>query len=199
MVVRLSKVYPSRRGAPRIEGVEEAIFRHTYFADCRACYFCLDQCCTWGVDVDADNMARLIEFAEPLEARTGIPRERWFEAGLRADPEFPGGRAGRIRAEAGGCVFLDRRNRGCHIHSFCLEEGLDVYGLKPLVSSLFPLTFEDGILVPSDEVERRTLACLGAGASLYRGSRGALEHHFGSGFVAELDCIESAIITDSQG
>ena len=32
------------------------------------------------------------------------------------------------------------------IHRFCLEEGLDYHTLKPMVSILFPLTFEHGVL-----------------------------------------------------
>ncbi|MEW6758170.1 MAG: YkgJ family cysteine cluster protein [Acidobacteriota bacterium] len=190
MIRELSRPYPARQGAPRIRAVDEAIFRYAYFSDCRTCSFCKDQCCSWGVDVDAANMARLFAHAEPLEARTGLRRERWFESEIRTDPEFPGGRVGRTRAENGGCVFLDRDRGGCHIHAYCLEAGLDVYGLKPLVSALFPLTFEDEALVPSREAEEGTLVCRGAGKSLYRGSRGALEYHFGGAFVAELDRLE---------
>jgi len=186
----LSRPYQARQGAPRIRAVHEAIFRRTYFADCRACSFCKDQCCSWGVDVDTSNMARLFAHAGPLEVRMGKSRERWFETEIRADLEFPGGRVGRTRAEEGACVFLDRDGRGCHIHAYCLESGLEVYGLKPLVSALFPLTFAEGTLVPALEVEDGSLACLGSGKSLYRGSRDALAYHFGDEFVLELDGLE---------
>lgn len=192
MILELSKTYCSRYGAPSISKVDEAIFRFAYFADCRACDFCADQCCSWGVDVDEPNMARLLAHADALEARTGVPKERWFEAELEEDPDFPGGRVGRTRAEDGACVFLDRKNRGCHIHGYCLEVGLDVYSLKPFMSSLFPLTFGEGLLLVSDEVEEGSLACTGPGQSVYRGSRGVLEHCFGTDFVAELDRLETA-------
>jgi len=192
VILELSKTYCSRYGAPRISKVDTGIFRFAYFAECRACGFCADQCCSWGVDVDAPNMARLLEHAEPLEARTGVPRERWFEARLEEDPDFPGGRVGRTRAEGGACVFLDRKNRGCHIHGYCLDRGLEVHSLKPFMSSLFPITFGDGLLLASDEVEEGSLACAGAGTSVYRGSRAVLEQYFGADLVAELDRLEAA-------
>lgn len=189
-ILPLSRPYTCRLGAPTLERVDDAIFHLAYFADCPACRTCGDQCCSWGVDVDADNMARLLDHAGALEQRTGVPRERWFEPRVDEDPDFPSGRVGRTRAENGGCVFLRRPDRGCHIHAYALESGLDVYALKPMVSSLFPLSFSAGTLFASDEAEEGSLACAGSGASLYRGSRAVLEDLFGAELVRELDGLE---------
>jgi hypothetical protein len=78
------------------------------------------------------------------------------------------------------------------LHAFALEKGLDYHDLKPVLSTLFPLTFDDGVLHVMDEVEDRTLVCLGQGPTLYRGVRAELEYYFGPSFVEELDAIEAA-------
>lgn len=89
-------------------------------------------------------------------------------------------------------MFLNRRDRGCQLHAFALEKGLDYHDLKPVLSTLFPLTFDDGVLHVMDEVEDRSLVCLGSGPTLYRGVRAELAYYFGAALVAELDEIEAA-------
>jgi hypothetical protein len=191
--IRLSRAYPARDGVPVIEGLDPAILVRRYFGACTQCDFCHDHCCSYGVDVDAPNVARILEHAAALERRTGVPRARWFRPGWEADAEFPGGRFTRIRAEAGRCVFLNRAGRGCHLHAHSLETGLDYHRLKPLVSSLLPVTFDSGLLHPSDEVEDRDLVCLDRGPTLYRGVRDELAYYFGPELVAEIDRIEGQV------
>ena len=65
--------------------------------------------------------------------------------------------------------------------------------LKPLVSILFPVTFEHGVLMPSTELIDGTLVCGGAGDTLYEGARDELAHFFGSGLVAELDALAAEL------
>ncbi len=59
-------------------------------------------------------------------------------------PKFPGGASGRTQTRGGACIFLDRTRRGCKIHAYCLANGIDYHLLKPMVSTLFPVTFEAG-------------------------------------------------------
>src|SRR5262245_8983578 len=117
-IVALSQPYPSRHGAPVIDRVDTAIFTRSYFTHCMRCTFCNDWCCTHGVDVDEPNVERILARAPDLEAFTGIAPSRWFEPAVSVDPEFPGGAYRRTRVEDGGCVFLDRRSRGCMLHAF---------------------------------------------------------------------------------
>jgi len=56
-----------------------------------------------------------------------------------------------------------------------------------LVSTLFPLTFEQGVLVAAAELADGSLVCAGEGPTLYEGARDELRHYFGAGLVAELD------------
>jgi hypothetical protein len=190
MILRLSRSYPNRHGVPVVERIDAAIFARSYAAPCASCTFCGDACCAFGVCVDRENLRRLEAWAARLERYLGIPRECWFAEESVADPEFPGGSYRRTRVVAGACVFLNRRGRGCLLHAFCLERGIDHHLLKPMLSSLFPLTVEAGLLRPAAEVADDSLVCLGEGVTLYRGAREALHHYYGDGALGELDRLE---------
>ena len=59
-----------------------------------------------------------------------------------------------------------------------------------MISCLFPVTFDNGVLQPSDEVEDNSLICLNRGPGLYQGVRSDLSYYFGEAFVSELDELE---------
>jgi hypothetical protein len=188
-MIALTREYPSTFGAPVIDAVDERIFSLRYFAKCMACGFCGDQCCSYGVDVDCANMERLRSLGLAFEAFAGVAHSEWFTSDIIRDPEFPSGAHARTRNVDGKCVFADRIGRGCRIHAYCAQNGLDYHLYKPLVSTLFPLTFEYGALVPSPETLDGTLACNGEGETLYGGVRDELAYYFGQTFVAELDTL----------
>jgi hypothetical protein len=154
------------------------------------CSYCHDSCCQYGVDVDAHNVARLDAHADEIERSTGVARERWFTGDWTSDAEFPGGRYTRTRVEDGACVFRNRAGRGCTIHSFALARGIDYHELKPMVSVLFPITFDAGLLHPSTEIVEKSLQCYGDGPTLYQGVRDEIAWYFGGSLVAELDALE---------
>jgi len=156
------------------------------------CGFCGDQCCEHGVDVDRDNAERLGGLGDTFEAFVGHAREAWFEPTTMADDEFPSRFYLRTRVVGMHCVFHDAATRGCKIHAWSLRQGLDHRTLKPMVSLLFPVTFEQGVLVPSTEALDRSLACAGTGDSLYDGARDELRYFFGQALVEELDLISTA-------
>jgi hypothetical protein len=66
MIRKLRTAYPSRYGTPTITRISTAIFTKTYFAHCTACGFCHDSCCSYGVDVSVDEIARLESYADAL-------------------------------------------------------------------------------------------------------------------------------------
>lgn len=191
-VVDLSRPYTARYGAPSIAQVVVDIFQLRYFTKCMSCTFCGDWCCSYGVDIDVENVARVMEHKAELEARLKVPSSEWFTGEREEHPDYPGGACLRTNTIDGKCVFLNRRDRGCQLHAFALEKGLDYHDLKPVLSTLFPLTFDDGVLHVMDEVEDRSLVCLGSGPTLYRGVRAELAYYFGAALVAELDEIEAA-------
>ena len=57
-----------------------------------------------------------------------VARREWNWTTIR---EFPGGRQTRTSVEDGACVFRSRTGRGCMLHSFALDRGLDYHELKP--------------------------------------------------------------------
>jgi len=192
-VVALGRDYPSIFAAPVIRAVDSDIFALRYFTHCMECGFCNDQCCNYGVDIDLANMERLRGLGSAFEAFAGAPQAEWFAPEIVEDREFPSGRHGRNRAVDGKCVFAARQGRGCKIHAYCLEQSLDYHLYKPMVSILFPLTFERGVLVPSPEAVDGSLICSGDGPSLYDGVRGELAHFFGEELVAALDTLGERI------
>lgn len=189
-MLSLPRSFPSRYGVPALHAVDPRIFQLRYFTHCLQCTFCQDWCCQFGVDVDRYHVDRMLARADELEAYTGIPRDRWFTGEVEAEPDSPGGETWRTRTENGACVFLNRHGRGCRLHSFALERGIDYRELKSLVDGLFPLTFEDGVLCPATEAEEHELVCLDTGPTLYRGMRDELRYYFGEELVAALDLLE---------
>lgn len=186
-VVPLARAYICVQGAPVIHSVDTAIFSLRYFAKCMDCTFCDDQCCSYGVDIDLGNAVRLAALGEDFSSRIAAPRSEWFTDTVLEDAEFPTGRYLRTREWGGKCVFRNPAGRGCLIHAYALEKGIDYHEIKPIVSTLFPTTFNYGVLEASSEVHDKSLACAGQGPSVYDGARDELRYYFGEDFVAELD------------
>lgn len=187
--IELQRPHPSRYGTPVITTVEVSIFRRRYFTACMQCDFCGDSCCQYGVDVDLANVERLEAHADELSRFSGVPRERWFTGEIDRDPEIPSGASTRTQRDERGCVFLSKTGRGCMIHAYCLSKGIDYHELKPMISSLFPITYDEGILYAADEVEEGSLVCVDQGPSVYRGIRSELRYYFGDALIAELDAL----------
>jgi hypothetical protein len=190
-VVALSTDYPCRIGGPVLSSVDRRIFSLRYFQACMSCSFCHDSCCQHGVDIDLENVVRLKSVHGRFAELVGVPQTEWFTDTVIADPEFPSGQHVRTQVRDGACVFLDRKARGCLIHRFALEEGLDYHTLKPMVSILFPLTFNHGLLHASAEALDGTLVCSGEGPSCYEGAREELRYYFGDALILELDALQN--------
>ena len=190
MTIRaLSRPYPMAGGGPAIERVDLDIFRRTYFTHCLRCGFCADACCQHGTEVDSPAIERILAHADALENFTQTTRDTWF-GDLRIDADFPGGSYRRTTVPDDRCVFHDRSGRGCQLHAFALVHGVEPHTLKPMLCTIFPLSYDDGLLHPSEEVQTGELICLGTGETLYRGVRAELAHYFSAAFVGELDMLE---------
>ena len=79
------------------------------------------------------------------------------------------------------------------LHSYAIATGRDYHLLKPMVSTLFPVTFGNGALVVSDELEEGSLVCSAVGPTAYEAVRAELAYYFGESLVKELDVLASAI------
>jgi hypothetical protein len=188
-IVRLTRDYPSIWSRPVVRAIDTRIFRLHYFRDCLACGFCNDQCCRHGVDVDQENAQRLLALGSDFQSYVGVPASEWFSPEVVVDEEFPSGVNVRTRIHDGYCVFHQTTGKGCKIHAWCAANAVDYHALKPIVSVLFPLTFEKAVLMPSNEVLDGTLVCASEGESLYDGVRDELIWFFGQAFACELDSV----------
>lgn len=202
MAVPLSRPFPSRYGAPVLDRVDTRIFEYRYFTNCLECTYCHDSCCQYGADIEMPIVRALENYQDELEKYLGVPRSEWFredpeDIGIIPEPEYPGGEYTRtavveipderspIHEEA--CVFLDQVGRGCRIHRFAMEKGIDVHDIKPMVCLFFPLCHGEGELRPAIEFELNDLVCQGEGKTIYEASRVEVLYYFGEELVAELD------------
>ncbi|NUO65631.1 MAG: hypothetical protein HOQ11_09975 [Gemmatimonadaceae bacterium] len=192
-LVPLSRGFTARGGAPRIAAVDPTIFERRYFARCMACGFCADGCCAHGVDVDGRVEEALLREADAIAAHTGVPATEWFAEPAHADPDAPGGTLRRTAVRDGYCVFHTPNGRGCMLHAYAVATGRDYHALKPMVSTLFPVTFGEGALLLSDELDDGSLACAGDGPTAYEAAREEIRFYFGESLVSELDSIAATL------
>lgn len=191
LLLPLSRPYTASVGAPTIAAVDPAIFARRYFAVCMSCTFCHDGCCVHGVDVDERVAVAILAQADRIEAAVGRPSSEWFAGPPERDDEAPGGASRRTAVRDGYCVFHDGQGRGCLLHAYAVASGQDYHDLKPMVSTLFPLTFGEGALLLSDELEDGTLVCANTGPTAYEAARSELAFYFGDALVGELDRLAS--------
>ena len=71
-----------------------------------------------------------------------------------------------------------------------MSKNMDFHLLKPIVSCLFPITFDNGLLHPMDEIEEKDFVCMTDEMNLYRGVRDDLQFYFGPEFIDLLDKLE---------
>lgn len=188
--IPLSRPYPAREGVPVITEIDPRIHTARYFGACMSCAFCNDACCRHGVDVDGATASRILARAAELEPVVGSSRESWFED-AQPDEDLPGGTVRRTRVVGGGCVFLNPAGRGCLLHAFALERGEDYHDLKPMISALFPLTFEGNSLTISEELDEGTLVCGGDGPTAFQAARLEVAYYFGEQCAEEIERLGS--------
>ena len=177
---------------PSLKQVDTDIFRLRYFGHCMQCTFCGDSCCQYGCDVNLAERDRILAAKAELGPYIKSPPEKWFKEQVFEDPEYETGKFVRANVVDGGCVFLSPDGRGCGIHRYALEKGLDYHAIKPMVCWLFPVTWDKGVMRPSYDVSD-DLMCRNMGPTLYEMSRGEIEVVFGKALVVELDGILASL------
>ena len=196
MLITLSKPYASVYGQPIISDIEDEIFKYRYFGACMECTFCKDSCCAYGADIDNKTEKRLSRHINKLQERITLPAEEWFSQETFLDSEVAGGSYRRTTAGKNGCIFKSETGRGCTIHSYALENGIPYQEIKPTICYLFPLTWSEGTLHLSEELQEGSLVCSESMESslyptAYRAIRDELLYLFGDSFISELDLLEN--------
>ncbi len=168
----------------RIDKVSTRIFRRKYFVRCLDCPLCQDMCCWYGCDIDIGERDRILTYAQDLEAAVGVPASGWFEEQTKQNPDYPSGRYTRSKVYHQRCVFYDHTLRGCYLHRFAIEKGMDPHFLKPMVCFLFPLTWHRDCLSVSRFLNE--LPCKNQGLSIFSAQKNELAYYLGDDFVSEL-------------
>lgn len=194
--VPLSRSYEARGEPPVIATVDTRIFAFSYYQSCFDCKFCHDSCCQYGVGLDVPNRERILALQKEIAPYVQAPVEQWFKDEVYAETDYPGDHALDTQVVRGACALRRGGARGCGLHAYSLDKGLDYHAIKPIYCSLFPLTCDRGLLTTSYEIDERSLVCLGDtyGANsktLYRGARDEMLFYFGADCVAELDALEA--------
>jgi Fe-S-cluster containining protein len=180
------------KSSPKLHSVETDIFKLTYFGKCMQCTFCHDSCCQYGCDVNLAERDRILAHKTELQPYIDAPPEQWFKSEVKDDSEYETGKFVRSNVSKGACVFLSQKGRGCGIHRYALEKGLDYHTIKPAVCWLFPVTWDQGVLRPSYDLSD-DLACRNMGQNIYDMSRDEISVHFGAALVIELDAIRKSL------
>jgi Fe-S-cluster containining protein len=194
-IISMSKEYVS--GNMAISFVHRDIFLKKYFARCLECNFCHDWCCSFGADIDIQNVERIQHRKEEILPFIRTSEVEWFDAEYAYYEEYAGNQYTRINPQGPRCVFISKDQRGCGLHRYAISMQMDYHEIKPLVCILFPLSFEEGILLVAPELDDDSLVCSGAGHSAYQSLRNELEHYFGGELVEELDRIEKKVLGQS--
>lgn len=193
-IIPLTKEYLS--GNLTISFVHRDIFSKKYFAHCLQCNFCHDWCCSFGADIDIQNVEKIQRRREEILPFIRLPEGEWFDAEYTYYEEYAGNQYTRINTQGPRCVFISKDQRGCGLHRYAISKGMDYHEIKPLVCILFPLSFEQQILSLAAELDDNSLVCAGPGHSAYQSMRGELEYYFGGEFVEELDRIEQEVLSE---
>jgi len=179
-----------------INEVDESIFSKRYCTQCLD-FSCADACCCYGCQVDIVEKDRILVYAAELEPILGISPSGWFQKQIIRDADYPSGEAVRTRVYNDRCVFYDYRLRGCFLHRFAIEKGMDRHLLKPMVCFLFPLAWEEGCLFVAGLLDE--LPCKEQGVSVFEAQKEELKFYFGDAFVFELQRIAIQINSSKTG
>jgi len=135
--------------------------------------------------MDLLEMERVLHYAYQLEYELGIPSSQWFQDEIGIDTNYPSGKTINTRIYNSKCVFYERNNRGCSLQRFCIERGMDIHLLKPMVCCLFPVAWENERLYVSGFLDE--LPCRNNGISVFEAQKGELMVYLGDDFVTALE------------
>jgi Fe-S-cluster containining protein len=189
MIIKLNHEYPSRYKVPIIKYVDDTIFTQHSFCSLNCMKDkCKDLCCYRGEDISESEIAKIIKYKKQLQPLLTIPLEQCFGLAFTNDEDYPSGSYTRTKVINNKCVFL--KDKGCILHTIAISNGVDFHGIKPISGSLFPVSFNYGLLQPSHEITWNLDDCHTYGKTLYHSARNDLKYYFGDEFISELDTYE---------
>ena len=197
----------------QIRRVEREIFFAPFVSDCLS-HQCrcsdgsqqlnLDACCQYGVDVDLFERDRILlhsdEIRPILDSSFQDPKLWFDDSEPEEDDLFPSGVVVRTAVageeESSGCVFLQHDQRGCALHLAAAHHGWDPGWIKPVVCTLYPLSFDSAGICLSDDFRRYSCAYGAGPESVYQVMRQTIATVFGAEVARLLDDIEAELVSD---
>jgi hypothetical protein len=139
---------------------------------------CGDVCYIRGEDVSKREYQLIVEHRKEIESLLDMPLDNLLPYRFVSDDDFSEGGYTHTMVIDDMCSFHIKTGRGCVLHTF---------KIKPMVGSLFPMTFNCGLLSPSKEIFYNLDDCHNYGKTLYEGGKNDLLYYFGRDFIQELD------------
>ncbi|MBN1700216.1 MAG: hypothetical protein JW881_22080 [Spirochaetales bacterium] len=203
MVLKLSQPFPSRYGLPVVINVDTDIFTTPYPSAGCIGTDCRDRCCSGGAIMDIVAFEKLKNFRESERFKD----IKWDDFAFEKDPCYPGGIGCYTPIMNGMCVFKNRETRGCGIHSFCLERGIDYRELKFFACCIFPVEVnrigeKTNVLTAGYELRNEgfDIACKTEGGStVYESARDDIRYYFGDVLIDILDDMKNRRIAYTFG
>lgn len=192
MIIKLKKDYENRNGLPVINKLDTLIFSTTYpSSGCvRACK---DVCCSGGATMDIYTFNKLIKHRDAPIFKGII----WEGYNFENDPRSTGGKGCYTRYDNNRCMF-NNDDWGCKIHTYCLEQGIDVRELKFFTCCVFPVEVNKigdvhNILTAGYEMRypEFDLACKKNGdTSVYQIAKPDILYYYGDELISEIETIK---------
>jgi hypothetical protein len=199
MIIKLSHDYASCNGKPIIKYVDDTIFTQHAFCSLNCMNDnCDDWCCHRGEDVSKNEINQIMKYEKQLQPFLAVSLKDCFGDNFTDDDEdYPDGGYTRIKAINNKCVFL--QDKGCLLHKIALENNVDFHEIKPMPGSLFPISFNFGLLQPSHEIVWNLDDCVDFGKTIYQSAINDIKYYFGQEFINELDIYETKAIVVKRG
>ena len=176
-------------GLPIINKIDTLIFSTTYTSA---------GCCSGGAAMDIHTFEKLVKH----RAAPDFAGITWEGYTFKEDVYSPGGKGCCTKFDNDRCMFQNP-DRGCSIHSYCINNNIDIHELKFFACCLFPVKVNKigeihHILTTGYEMcsPQLDLPCRTTGdTSVYETARKDIEYYYGRALITEIEKIKNVFAT----
>lgn len=189
MIIKLQKNFTNHAEFPIINKIDTLIFSTRYpKKECSP--QCNNVCCSGGATMDIYTFNKLLKHRHAPIFRSIV----WEGYSFQDDPDSPGGKGCYTRFYNNRCMFQNS-DWGCSIHTYCLQNSIDVHELKFFTCCLFPVEVNkiDGvknILTAGYELRypQFDIPCKKNGdISVYESAKNDIQYYYGEELIYEIE------------
>jgi hypothetical protein len=196
MIITLNKSFESRYGFPIINKIDTLLF--TTMVPKNSCSkSCADICCSGGATMDIETFNKLLKHKDaPIFKDINII---WEGYDFQPDEDYsPGGKGCYTRFDGNRCMFQNK-DWGCSIHTYCLENKIDVHELKFFTCCMFPVEVNNigedkHILTAGYELRypQYVIPCKQNGDTpVYEIAKNDIEYYYGNGLIEVIEKLKN--------